>query len=169
MRDREQTPLSFAQSVKFVVDASLAPAYGFMDHSASHGAIGGVWSVASPRAKRQPDWDNVSGGQPRWCPDTHSPGILAQLEGSEQTGTSTEDRACIGASMLPLTVQFIVSMLACAINNRMSKRVEYLHEEVRVPREVRADATGSTRIRFTPDQRRRLAIKGRALTPTNAK
>jgi hypothetical protein len=41
MRDREQTPLSFAQSVKFVVDASLAPAYGFMDHSASHGAIGG--------------------------------------------------------------------------------------------------------------------------------
>jgi transposase len=68
--------------------------------------------------------------------------------------------------MLPLTVQFMVSMLAYAINDRISKRVEYLHEEVRVLREVLADATGSTRIRFTPDQRRRLAIKGKALTPT---
>jgi len=68
--------------------------------------------------------------------------------------------------MLPLTVQFLVSMVACAINDRLSKRAQYLHEEVRVLREALANATGTTRIRFTPEQRRRLAIKGNALTPT---
>ena len=67
--------------------------------------------------------------------------------------------------MLPVTVQFIVAMLAHAINERMARRVEYLQEEVRVLKEALAVATGKTRIAFTRKQRRRLALKGKALTP----
>jgi putative transposase len=67
--------------------------------------------------------------------------------------------------MLPLTVQFIIAMLAHALNERMGRRVEYLQEEVGVLREALSLATGKTRIAFTPEQRRRLAVKGKALTP----
>jgi len=67
--------------------------------------------------------------------------------------------------MLPMPIQFIVAMLVYAINERMARRVEYLQEEVRVLKEALAVATGKTRIDFTPEQRRRLALKGKALTP----
>jgi len=43
--------------------------------------------------------------------------------------------------------------------------VEYLQEEVRVLKELLAAETGRTRMAFTPDQRRRLAVKGKALKP----
>ncbi len=67
--------------------------------------------------------------------------------------------------MLPLPVRFLVAMIAHAINAHMARRVEYLMEEVRVLREVYTETTGRQRIPFTPEQRRRLAIKGKALTP----
>jgi putative transposase len=67
--------------------------------------------------------------------------------------------------MLPVTVQFLIAMVAYAINERMGRRVEYLQEEVRVLKEALAAATGTTRIAFTREQRRRLALKGKALTP----
>jgi hypothetical protein len=67
--------------------------------------------------------------------------------------------------MLPVTLQFIVAMFAHAINEQMARRVEYLQEEIRVLKERLAAETGRTRMAFTPDQRRRLAIKGKALTP----
>jgi hypothetical protein len=45
--------------------------------------------------------------------------------------------------MLPVTVQFIVAMLAYAINERMVRRVEYLREENRVLTEaIRAPLRG---------------------------
>jgi len=56
--------------------------------------------------------------------------------------------------MLPLTIQFIIAMLAYAINERMARRIEYLQEEIHVLREMLTAATGKTRITFTPDQRR---------------
>ena len=71
--------------------------------------------------------------------------------------------------MLPVTVQFLIAMLAHALNERMARRVEYLQEEVRVLKEALAAATGKTRIRFTPEQRRRLALKGKALGPEDRK
>jgi len=74
-------------------------------------------------------------------------------------------RGTVTPAMLPVTVQFIIAMLAHALNERMSRRVEYLQEEVRVLKEALASATGKTRIRFTAEQRRRLAIKGKSLTP----
>ena len=47
----------------------------------------------------------------------------------------------------------------------MARRVEYLQEEVRVLKETLAGLTGKKRIDFTAEQRRRLALKGKALTP----
>ena len=67
--------------------------------------------------------------------------------------------------MLPLTLQFVIAMLAHALNEQMARRVEYLQEEVRVLKEVLAARTGRTRMILTPGQRRRLALKGKALTP----
>jgi transposase len=67
--------------------------------------------------------------------------------------------------MLPLPIQFIIAMVAHAINERMARRVDYLQEEVRVLKEALGAATGRTRMAFTPEQRRRLATKGKALTP----
>ncbi len=67
--------------------------------------------------------------------------------------------------MQPVTLQFIIAMMAHALNERMARRIEYLQEEVRVLQEALASATGKTKIAFTPDQRRRLALKGKALTP----
>ena len=66
--------------------------------------------------------------------------------------------------MLPVTLQFIVAMIAYAINERMARRVDYLREEVLVLKEALATATGKTRIDLSAAQRRRLALKGKALT-----
>ena len=66
--------------------------------------------------------------------------------------------------MLPATLQFIIAMVAHTLNERMARRVDYLHEEVRVLKEALAAATGKTRIDFTAEQRRRLALKGKQLT-----
>jgi putative transposase len=67
--------------------------------------------------------------------------------------------------MLPLPVQFLVAMVAYAINERVARRIDYLLEEVRVLREVYTETTGRKRIVFNDEQRRRLAIKGKALRP----
>jgi hypothetical protein len=39
-------------------------------------------------------------------------------------------------AMLPVALQFIIAMLAYAINERMAGRVDYLQEEVRVLKEA---------------------------------
>ncbi len=67
--------------------------------------------------------------------------------------------------MFPLPIQFIITMLAHGINERMARRVEYLLEAVRALREIYTQATGTTRLPFTPAQRKRLALNGKALTP----
>jgi putative transposase len=46
---------------------------------------------------------------------------------------------------------------------RLQRKLDYVQEEVRVLREVFRTATGSGRIAFTADQRRRLAIAGQQL------
>ena len=67
--------------------------------------------------------------------------------------------------MLPATLQFIIAMIACAINERMQRKLDYAQEEIRVLKEALTAATGSSRISFTADQRRRLAVAGKELTP----
>ena len=56
-------------------------------------------------------------------------------------------------------------MVAHAINERLARRIDYVQEEVRVLEEALAAATGNSRLPLTNDQRRRLAVKGKALTP----
>jgi transposase InsO family protein len=67
--------------------------------------------------------------------------------------------------MLPAPVQFFIAMIAGAINERMRRRLDYMAEEIVALREQLAKATGTSRLRFTPEQRRRLAVAGKALTP----
>ena len=67
--------------------------------------------------------------------------------------------------MLPATLQFIIAMIACAINERMQHKLDYAQEETRVLMDVLVAIIGSGRISFTTEQRRRLAVAGKALTP----
>ena len=66
--------------------------------------------------------------------------------------------------MLPATLQFFVAMLASAMTDRLTRKMAYMHKEVRVLKERLELATGTKRISFTDEQRRRLALKGKALT-----
>jgi putative transposase len=63
----------------------------------------------------------------------------------------------MGKSLSPL--QFVVMAMAGWINERQQQVIEYLQEENRVLREQ----TGKRRLRFTDDQRRRLAVKANFL------
>ena len=38
--------------------------------------------------------------------------------------------------MLPATLQFLITMIACAINERMQRKLDYTQEEVRVLKEI---------------------------------
>ena len=71
--------------------------------------------------------------------------------------------------MLPLAVQVLIALVVSAFNERMALRFQYLHEENRVLREVFTEVTGRKRIPFSDDHRRRLAIKGKPLTPAERK
>ena len=52
-------------------------------------------------------------------------------------------------SMLPATLQFLITMIACAINERMQRKLDYTQEEVRVLKEILEALTGTGRIAFT--------------------
>jgi len=66
--------------------------------------------------------------------------------------------------MLPVTLQFLIAMIASSINDRAKRKLDYALEEVRVLRDTLQAATGSMRIPFSPDQRRRLALAGKELS-----
>lgn len=66
--------------------------------------------------------------------------------------------------MLPATVQFIIAMIASALTDRLTKKMNYMREEQRILIELLQQATGKKRFAFTTDHRRRLAIKGKDLT-----
>ncbi len=55
--------------------------------------------------------------------------------------------------MLPLTLQFFIAMIACAINERQQKALEYKTEQVLVLKDILKSVTGKSRIDFTEDQR----------------
>jgi len=65
---------------------------------------------------------------------------------------------------VPATLQFFITMIACAINERMQRKLDYTQVEVRVLKEILAALNGGDRISFTADQRRRLAVAGKALS-----
>jgi len=55
--------------------------------------------------------------------------------------------------MLPVTVRFLVAMLAYDLNERTARKAEYLREENRGLKEALRAATGKTRIPLTDEQR----------------
>jgi putative transposase len=67
--------------------------------------------------------------------------------------------------MLPMTLQFLIVMIASAINDRLQRKLDDVEEERRVLREQLDDATGGKKLSFTAQQRRRLAEAGRLLSP----
>ena len=54
--------------------------------------------------------------------------------------------------MLPATVQFLIVMIASAINDRLQRKLDYVEEERRVPREQVEALTGGKRLSFTVHQ-----------------
>ncbi len=67
--------------------------------------------------------------------------------------------------MIAPMLDFLVVMLACTLNERMQKKLDYTQGEVRVLKEIIEALNGKKRIPFTDEQRRRLAIHGKELTP----
>jgi putative transposase len=67
--------------------------------------------------------------------------------------------------MLPMTLQFLIVMIASAINDRLQRKLDYVEEERRVLREQLDAATGGKKLSFSAKQRRRLAEAGKLLTP----
>jgi putative transposase len=67
--------------------------------------------------------------------------------------------------MLPMTLQFIIVMIASAINDQLQRKLDYVEEERRTLREQLDAATGGKKLSFTTEQRRRLATAGKLLTP----
>ena len=67
--------------------------------------------------------------------------------------------------MLPMRLQFMIVMIASAINDRLQRKLDYVEGESRILREQLDAATGGKKLSFTTDQRRRLATAGKLLTP----
>ena len=67
--------------------------------------------------------------------------------------------------MLPATLQFLIVMIASAMNDRLQRKLDYVEEERRILQEQLDAATGGKKLSFTFDQRRRLATAGKLLTP----
>ena len=59
----------------------------------------------------------------------------------------------------------LFALLGCSLNERMQKKLDYRQEEVRILKEILAATTGQRRVVFSDKQRRRLAVKGKQLTP----
>ena len=67
--------------------------------------------------------------------------------------------------MLPMTLQFLIVMIASAINDRLQRKLDYVEEERRILKEQLQALTGGKRLSFTAQQRRRLAEAGKLLSP----
>jgi hypothetical protein len=89
-------------------------------------------------------------------------GILVWNRDDMQLGNAALNEATLRA-MLPATLQFLIVMIASAINDRLQRKFDYAQEEVRVLQEVLHAITGRDKISFTPKQRRRLATAGKDL------
>jgi hypothetical protein len=67
--------------------------------------------------------------------------------------------------MLPATLQFLIAMIACAINDRLQRKLDYVEEERRILQDQLSAATGGKKPSFTTDQQRCLATAGKQLSP----
>ena len=65
--------------------------------------------------------------------------------------------------MLPLPIQFIIVMIAHAINQRLARRLAYAQQETLVLKEMLRAATGKSKLAFSIKQKRSLALLGKEL------
>jgi hypothetical protein len=67
--------------------------------------------------------------------------------------------------MLPMTLQFLIVMIASAINDRLQRKLDYVEEERRILQEQLDALTGGKKISFTAYQwkqsRRRAGSRSR--------
>ena len=87
-----------------------------------------------------------------------SSGIHGVLDGSAQPVVATTDRR-YGGHVNALVLHFFIFTVAGWIHRDRQDVIEYLREENRVLREQ----FGNKRLRLTDDQRRRLAVRAKAL------
>ena len=84
------------------------------------------------------------------CPESHR----GRLSHDSPTNLRLEAAGGVGQHgpdfTLPAPLQFIIAMIAYAINQRMARQLDYLHEEVRVLTEALAAATGKARVDLAP-------------------
>ncbi len=59
--------------------------------------------------------------------------------------------------MLPSTLQLLIVMIGCSINERMQKALDYKSEEVVILKEILREVTKKKRIDFKEEKRARLA------------
>ncbi len=114
---------------------------------------GRIWGSPKPMTRRA-----ASSSLDPLFPGKHPRAIFSRVGPRNRLELSAAPRHCPGRRCSRVTVQFIVAMLAYAINERPARRIDYLHEQVRVVKEALAVATGTSRIAFTAEQRRRLAL-----------
>jgi hypothetical protein len=62
--------------------------------------------------------------------------------------------------MLPMTLQFLIGMIASAINDRLQRKLDHVEEERRILREPVVAPTGGKKLSFTAQQGCRLAEAG---------
>ncbi|MEE8409740.1 MAG: hypothetical protein V3T05_09060, partial [Myxococcota bacterium] len=67
--------------------------------------------------------------------------------------------------MLVTMFDFLVVVVACRLNERLQKELDYTQQEVRALKEVVESLTGKKCLPLTDALRRRLAIAGKDLTP----
>jgi|GEM_PF-6624867 len=67
--------------------------------------------------------------------------------------------------MLPATLQFLIVLIAFAIDDRLQRKLDFVKEEMRVLWEQLHAAAGGEKLSFTTNQRRRLAEAGNLLEP----
>jgi hypothetical protein len=53
--------------------------------------------------------------------------------------------------MLPMTLQFLIVMIAAAINDRLQRRLDYVEEERRILKEQLGAVTDGKKLAFTTD------------------
>jgi len=58
-----------------------------------------------------------------------------------------------------MTLQFLIVMIASAINDRLQRKLDYVEEERRVLREQLEAGTGGKKLSFTAAQRRRCVVE----------
>jgi putative transposase len=64
-----------------------------------------------------------------------------------------------------MTLQFLIVMIAPAINDRLQRKLDYVERERRILQEQLDALTGGKKLFFTAQQRRRLAEAGKLLSP----